>query len=293
MSRKKRYIKTNIFIACEGTKTEYWYFKKIKEELDEGDDFTLTVYPDKSDKEAESRRKQEKNEKIYTDHGTLCKKAIEKLSNNFCDEAWLVFDKDEHLGIENTFEEAHKAGVHIAFSSVSFEHWVLLHFEKNEHPFEKSECKDAKKHYLECGTNKHEADCQGERCVGGHIRRQKYIADYDKSSGNLYNQISGRGQIAFENAAWLRHQKQSEIEANKGKFYSINPYSDVDILLKRLFKVNEDIVWGNLDETVVFSRFSLRIVRDSTKIYFEITNNGKASEKLVADNFFLSDDILK
>ena len=67
----------------------------------------------------------------------------------------------------------------------------------------------------------------------------------------------------------------------------------MDILLKRLFKVNEDIVWGNLDETVVFSRFSLRIVRDSTEIYFEITNNGKASEKLVADNFFLSDDNLK
>ena len=29
MNRRKRISKTNIFIACEGTQTEYWYFKAI------------------------------------------------------------------------------------------------------------------------------------------------------------------------------------------------------------------------------------------------------------------------
>ncbi len=291
MSRKKRLSKTNIFIACEGTQTEYWYFKAIKEILDEADDFALTIYPDKNDKE-ENSRKQSKSDKIYTDHNSLCQKAIEKLSNNFCDEAWLVFDKDGHLGIENTFDEAQKAGVHIAFSSIAFEHWVLLHFEKNDKSFIKSDCKDAKKHYLYCGTGKNEADCQGTRCVAGHIRLKKYIADYDKSGGNLYVQIGNRQLIAFENAAWLRWQKQNDIQKAVGKIYTINPYSDVDFLLKRLFKIEENIVWGNLNETVVFNNFLIFVTHNTSNIHVKITNIGKSSEKLMAHHFFLSDENL-
>jgi RloB-like protein len=291
MSRKKRLSKTNIFIACEGTQTEYWYFKAIKEVLDEADDFALTIYPDKNDKEEHSRR-QSKNDKIYTDHNSLCQKAIEKLTNNFCDEAWLVFDKDGHLGIENTFEEAQNAGIHIAFSSIAFEHWVLLHFEKNDNPFVKSDCKDAKKHYLYCGTGKHEADCQGKRCVAGHIRLKGYIADYDKSGGKLYAQISKHQLIAFENAAWLRWRKQADIQKVNGKIYTLNPYSDVDVLLKRLFKIEENIVWGNLNETVTFAHFSVRIEKNTSNLSITITNKGKSSEKLTAEYFFLSDENL-
>jgi RloB-like protein len=291
MSRKKRLSKTNIFIACEGTQTEYWYFKAIKEILDEADDFALTIYPDKNDKE-ESSRKHVKTDTIHTDHNSLCKKAIEKLSNNFCDEAWLVFDKDGHAGIENTFQEAQKQGINIAFSSISFEHWVLLHFEKNATSFVKSDCKDSKKHYLYCGTNQHEADCQGTRCVAGHIRLKKYIANYDKSGGNLYTQIGKRQSVAFENAAWLRWRQQDEIQKTGGKIYTINPYSDVDILLKRLFKIEEHIIWGNLNETASFSLFSLKVTGDAFKIHLTIKNNGKSSEKLTTHNFFLTDENL-
>jgi hypothetical protein len=292
MSRKKRLSKTNIFIACEGTHTEYWYFKAIKELLDEGDHFALTIYPDKNDKE-ESSRKQAKTDKTYTDHNSLCQKAIEKLSNNFCDEAWLVFDKDGHLGIDNTFEEAQKAGVNIAFSSIAFEHWVLLHFEKNETSFVKSDCKDAKKHYLYCGTGKHEADCQGTRCVAGHIRSKSYMANYDKSGGNLYAQIGERQPIAFENAAWLRWRKQADIQAAKGKIHTINPYLDVDVLLKHLFKIEDNIVWANLNETISFNHFLINVSGDTSNVRLTITNNGKSSEKLTADHFFLSDDNLQ
>lgn len=291
MSRKQRLSKTNIFIACEGTQTEYWYFKAIKEQLDEGDDFALTIYPDKNDKE-ESSRKQTRTDKIYTDHNSLCKKAIEHLSNNFCDEAWLVFDKDGHLGIDKTFAEAQKAGVRIAFSSISFEHWVLLHFEKNDTAFAKSDCKDAKKHYLYCGTGKHEADCQGLRCVAGHIRLKNYRANYDKSGGNLYAQISKRQLIAFENAAWLRWRKQTDIQEADGKIYTINPYSDVDVLLKQLFKIEETIVWGNLNDPISFKHFSICVTNERINLLVKIANNGKSSEKLTTHHFFLSDENL-
>ncbi len=291
MSRKKRLSKTNIFIACEGTQTEYWYFKAIKEALDEGDDFALTIYPDKNNKEGNSR-KQAKTDKIYTDHNSLCKKAIEQLSNNFCDEAWLVFDKDGHLGIENTFEAAQKEGVRIAFSSIAFEHWVLLHFEKNDTTFVKSDCKDAKKHYLYCGTGKNEGDCQGTRCVAGHIRLKNYISHYDKSGGKLYSQISNRQFIAFENAAWLRWRKQADSQNANGKIYTLNPYSDVDILLKRLFKIEENIVWGSLNTPVHFRHFTLSIGYVGENLLVEITNHSKSSEKLMPHHFFLSDENL-
>jgi hypothetical protein len=66
----------------------------------------------------------------------------------------------------------------------------------------------------------------------------------------------------------------------------------VDILLKRLFKIEENIVWGNLNETVTFSHFSIHITYNTPNIDVKITNNGKSSEKLTAYNFFLTDENL-
>lgn len=40
--------------------------------------------------------------------------------------------------------------------------------------------------------------------------------------------------IAFQNAIWLREQKQNELNTNKQNIYDINPYSDVDVLVKSI-----------------------------------------------------------
>jgi hypothetical protein len=48
---------------------------------------------------------------------------------------WIVFDKDTHAFIPQTFKEAEQANVKIAFSLISFEQWVLLHFEKSKRHF--------------------------------------------------------------------------------------------------------------------------------------------------------------
>ena len=156
--------------------------------------------------------------------------------------------------------------------------------------FAKSDCKDDKKHYLYCGTGKHEADCQGTKCVAGHIRRKEYITNYDKSNGNLYARIGDRQAVAFENAAWLRWKKQKDLHAANGQIYAINPYSDVDILLKRLFKIEQNIVWGNLNETISFGRFSVYVSINAQNIQLQIMNTGKSSEKLTANHFFITDE---
>ncbi|HWK07057.1 MAG TPA: hypothetical protein VNS58_25660 [Puia sp.] len=49
MSKKKRALRTTIFIACEGRNTEPIYLEKIVEEIEDQGVFAVTIYPDKSD----------------------------------------------------------------------------------------------------------------------------------------------------------------------------------------------------------------------------------------------------
>ena len=52
------------------------------------------------------------------------------------EELWAVFDKDDHSHHKEAYEKAkdevNGKKVNIGFTSRSFEHWLLLHFEKNK-----------------------------------------------------------------------------------------------------------------------------------------------------------------
>ena len=54
-------------------------------------------------------------------------------------EVWVVFDKDRERDALNqkAIALATKSKIKIAFSSISFEHWLILHFEKCLYSFEK------------------------------------------------------------------------------------------------------------------------------------------------------------
>jgi len=58
------------------------------------------------------------------------------------DAAWCIFDKDGHANIAQAFDEAHKHNIRLAFSSICFEYWILLHFEYTTRPF--LNCDEAK-----------------------------------------------------------------------------------------------------------------------------------------------------
>jgi hypothetical protein len=51
------------------------------------------------------------------------------------DTAWCIFDKDGHANIAQAFDEAHKHNIRLAFSSICFEFWIVLHFEFTTRPF--------------------------------------------------------------------------------------------------------------------------------------------------------------
>jgi RloB-like protein len=240
--RKRRKTKTVLYIACEGTKTEYHYFEALKESMD-NDALEVRIYPDESDKldlqsahfVAKKHKKGMKSvekplQGLKTDPRSLCDHVIEKCKREEgIDEAWIVMDKDGHSNLPLVFEKAQKAGIQIAFSSISFEHWLLLHFEQNKTAFAKSDCKDKEGRYLKCGQDLHENDCKGVRCVASHIRMKKYISDYDKKTTTLFHQTQSLLSVAFENAASVRNLYPQGIA-----IYDKNPYTDVDVLVKRL-----------------------------------------------------------
>lgn len=197
---KKRKPNVSIFIACEGSNTEPLYFEKLKEIIEDEDSYpyAITIYPDK-----------EFDEKPKTDAIGLINVAIEK-SEEF-DELWVVFDKDGYTKHKEAFELAEKHNINIAFSSISFETWVLLHFERNNVSFAKS-----------------------ANIISGKFQsNESYLVNYAKSGDyNVYPFIENRTKQAFENASWLRNT----ISLINPKFtvYEVNPYTNVDFLVKKL-----------------------------------------------------------
>ncbi len=151
------------------------------------------------------------------------------------DELWAVFDKNGHTHHKEAFERAEQKVngkiTNIAFSSRSFEQWIVLHFEKSNRIFEKTECREDKKN-LDCNATQ---GCQGETCLLGYIRKN-HLPNYEKSSKNnlfaLMDELAKRHAAAFENAVWLRQQFPSPTLP----IYERNPFTNVDELVRTLIQ---------------------------------------------------------
>lgn len=127
------------------------------------------------------------------------------------DKIWIVFDRDGHANVPQTFEEARVANINIAFSSVCFEVWILLHFEKTSRAFQNC---DEVTHF---------------------IKHRDYL-DYAKTN-NFYNQLSSEHkQNAINNAGWLHGQNSEDIQRGL-QIYTLNPYTDFDKLMLYLLNL--------------------------------------------------------
>lgn len=160
------------------------------------------------------------------------------------EELWAVFDKDGHSHHQQAYDKAEEdvngKKVQIGFTSRSFEHWLLLHFEKNLTPFSSSECKNERNKSLGCNS---EHGCKGKTCLVGYLRSNTPLENYEKSNGaetlketmNLL--LSDKFlNAAFENAKWLRDEIKKDGTLNDKKCFELNPYTDVDFLVKRLIE---------------------------------------------------------
>lgn len=121
---------------------------------------------------------------------------------------WVVFDRDGHANLKQAIQDARANNIHVAFSSVCFEYFIILHYEKCTRPFENC---DAVIKYL----------------------KHKYNTDYTKKADH-YDVLKDQLQTAVDNNHWLL-TKHLEYEDKEGTAIADrNPYTDAYQLLKFL-----------------------------------------------------------
>jgi RloB-like protein len=265
MSRKERFIRRSIFLACEG-QTEEKYFQSIRDEVNIDSKFSVRVQV----LEIESG--------VPQDPCGLVEEANRIKIEEGYDEAWAIFDKDREPNGQvriNAFNLAAQYGINIAFSSVAFEHWIILHFEKNDHEFVRSDCESQGEI---CG-------CFGNDCLCTHLRIN-HLNDYVKGgSYKLYNRIKIHNVTAIENCAWLKHQNRNNLSPTRTIQYpyDLNPHCDIDHLFIKILDL-ESVLFGEINATERFhglhftvlsyvnSNVSIRVCNDRIDAYV-INNN--------------------
>jgi hypothetical protein len=191
-----RSVNKRLYIVCEGEATEYNYFNHYIDDCNICDKLV--------DVRVIETGKNTGKELI----GFL--KEIRQASS---DELWAVFDRNGYTKHPEAFNKAKANKIRIAFSSISFEYWILLHFEYTTRPFIKDDE------------------------IIRHLRARGYI-DYDKSDKRIYKKVKDNIPKAVFGAKRVRKYQH---EANPGsKIYEMNPYTNVDELLESIDKVGKE-----------------------------------------------------
>lgn len=133
------------------------------------------------------------------------------------DSLWVVYDKDGYTKHPQTFDIARSNGINIVFSSISFEYWILLHFEYTARPFNKSE---EIIHYL----------------------KHNFEFEYEKGMRKLFEQIQDKMDKACEFAKRIRNE-QKICTRETANIYELNPYTDMDILIEEI--KNIETIYSN------------------------------------------------
>lgn len=197
------------------------------------------------------------------------------------DEAWAVFDKNGHSHHEQAFElaktEIENKCVNIAFSSISFEYWILLHFEENRTAFNKSMCRrnhKNKKEFYYCGTNEHTNDCHGTKCVCGAIISKGFLAYENNTKNFKFEDFNQHLTQAIERAVKLKNSYLNSTTP----IYELNPYSDIYRLVFKLHQLpNVDYQWFDMGQTQNINKIAFKISQSADILSVTITNKSKAA----------------
>lgn len=192
-----RKVRERILILCEGAKTEPNYFNGIKADKSQENQLTglrIEVYDTK-----------------YNTAVELVKESIELKEaaaddRNPYDSVWVVVDKDYYYKHPEAYDLAEENDVRIAFSSISFEYWFLLHFGRFKIAFERS------------------------RDLEKYLREHNYYKSYKKSHDH-YTKLRPKTYKAIANAKWLRKEIDYQEDVRP---YHYNPFTNVDVLVEYL-----------------------------------------------------------
>ena len=191
-----RYVR----IVCEGAKTEPNYFRGILK-LYDWKGAQVVKAKDNSPVGIVRKAKEEYQKAV---RAKIPREQIH---------VWAVFDRDNHANLKQALQEATAGHIRVAFSSVCFEYFILLHYERCTRPFENCE---AVIDYL----------------------KEKYDANYHKRDDH-FGSLKDLFQTAIDNNHWLLTKHLAFEETTGTAVADRNPYTDVYHLLKFLTGTSE------------------------------------------------------
>jgi hypothetical protein len=290
-----RQSKYTLLIICEGKNTEPYFFHSIRDRILEGkylnENIEIHIRPEvEEENDVEPKnvdyKPQRKSRQLLKGNKSVKEEipgvpplkwvlaAQEELNDETFNEVWVVFDNDGHPAKKEAFEKASQVinnkQVQVAYSSIAFEYYILLHFERKYYAFQKSECRKGKVP-INCSLDNHQDDCNGTMCIGGYARQQGYWKK-SKEKKSLYPLIEDKLETGYWNAAWLRHQ--SEIQDGGTPIYNRNPYVTTDSLVKRLTGFQDQL----FEYTPINSNYDLNgnlLICFQSNYILKITNTSK------------------
>ena len=208
-------IKPTLHIFCEGEKTEPYYFKSYIQENHSDIRQLATIVVEKTDK----------NTPI-----ALVDEAIshKKQSGLAIDKYWVVYDREAvdkypHDLHKQARDKAKANNIEIAFSSVCFEIWLLLHLT------------DKCSSYTNCAELLKQSDLKKL------LAKECGIQNYDKAIPTLFESLKGNVDNAKARAKNMCDRAKDSAEIGKSEPYYFNPYTDVHLLLNAMDQFKEDL----------------------------------------------------
>lgn len=295
-------FRKTILIVCEGQRSEPDYFNNLRNEvLSKINDIFIKILPIPKDEQIAI----EKEAQEFVLRKGAKKREIKKALNNLepddyiieneyraqptCyvrkaqlayfekgySELWAVYDNDGHPDHEKAYNLSIDSDicekiVNIGFSSISFEEWILMHFEFCDIKFLKSQCRDKNKEVFDCGTGTKENDCKGTKCVVGRIVTKQFLY-YNDSKNFEYKDYNAGIDIALYNALISR-----DFSEDKKKFYNNNPYVSLDRLVYKLKNIEfGDLIWSDNCYFEIDSNVFIKIItkENITKIFIDNKSN--------------------
>lgn len=198
--RRERARNKRVLIVCEGTKTEPHYLRELLNDLHISQQ-VVRVAPNDG---VSPDRIVEHALKLYEEDA--------KAGDAF-DQVYCVFDRDNHTTFDNAMQRIQALNAagkpfEAITSKPCFEVWLLLHFGYTDQPF-------------------HAA---GKKSEGGQVvsalKTKQGFDKYGKGQKGVYGQLKTKLANALNNAERLR--------THNAKMDSINPATDVDILVKAI-----------------------------------------------------------
>jgi hypothetical protein len=187
MSKGK--VNKRILILCEGV-TEYLYAKSLQMELPRSLQRSISV---------EIYHQTQNDPKSLLSEAKRRVKTAKKEGNSY-DQIWLFFDNDNWPQLAEVFNHLNKEQFQFAYSSLCFEHWVILHFEN-------------------CGK----AFSSGEETIK-HLKR--YWPEYHKTKSNIYKELRDKLGVAIERAKSI-----CKNSCPGDALHKKNPYFTVQLLI--------------------------------------------------------------